>query len=380
MQVNKNYTNYKEEFERIYNDKILASLLSIEKERQEKLVSMIFNECLILILFAGSLFLFVNIILYLQPIICAFCLLTVLFFFVFLCVYPSCKNYAFANKLKSMYLAKILNIIGKFEYGTRETHIPIETIKKSGLFTGGTEVIYDDCFSGNYKGVDLKINEINLSAPQNANAKGALPFKIFRGVIINMAFNKTIKSNTLVYSKEDIHVKGWRLRYMLSAIIALCIVCFVLKVAGIIMSSPEFYAVLILVLLILAYSYITLAWAFKEKLKNVNGLNELKLEDTEFNKRYSAFSSDQVEGRYLITPAFMERFKNIQTAFGTKQVKCSFFDNSLMLAISTGKNVFELGNLYTPLNTTKHMDEFFDELLSILVLVDHFKLNESTKL
>ena len=109
-------------------------------------------------------------------------------------------------------------------------------------------------------------------------------------------------------------------------------------------------------------------------------LSEVKLEDPEFSRKYVAYSSDQVEGRYLITPAFMERFKNIQTAFGTKQVKCSFFDNSLMLAISTGKNVFELGNLYTPLNTTKHMDEFFDELLSILVLVDHFKLNESTKL
>ena len=109
-------------------------------------------------------------------------------------------------------------------------------------------------------------------------------------------------------------------------------------------------------------------------------MNEIKLEDPEFNKKYRAYSSDQVEGRYLITPAFMERFKNIQTAFGTDKVKCSFFDNNLMFAISTRKNLFEIGNLFCSLENPKQLETFFNELTSIFMLIDYFKLNEKTGL
>ena len=114
--------------------------------------------------------------------------------------------------------------------------------------------------------------------------------------------------------------------------------------------------------------------------KNTGKFNELKLEDTEFSKKYKAYSSDQVEGRYLITPAFMERFKNIQTAFGTKKVKCSFYNDSLMFAISTNKNLFEIGNLYCSLENPKQLETFFNELTSIFMLVDYFKLDEKTGL
>ena len=104
------------------------------------------------------------------------------------------------------------------------------------------------------------------------------------------------------------------------------------------------------------------------------------MEDPEFSKKYKAYSSDQIEGRYLITPAFMEQFKNIQTAFGTNKVKCSFYGNSLMFAISTNKNLFEIGNLFYNLNNPKQMEIFFNELTSIFMLVDYFKLNEKTGL
>ena len=43
----------------------------------------------------------------------------------------------------------------------------------------------------------------------------------------------------------------------------------------------------------------------KEKLQDV------KLEDISFDKRFNVYTKDQVEARYLTTPTFMERLKNL---------------------------------------------------------------------
>ena len=127
--------------------------------------------------------------------------------------------------------------------------------------------------------------------------------------------------------------------------------------------------------------FIAVLCKYKEnKLLKSEALSSVKLEDPEFSRKYVAYSSDQVEGRYLITPAFMERFKNIETAFGTHKVKCSFYRDSIMFAISTDKNLFEIGNLYHSLKDPKQMTIFFNELASILVLIDYFKLDEQTRL
>ena len=106
----------------------------------------------------------------------------------------------------------------------------------------------------------------------------------------------------------------------------------------------------------------------------------MKLEDPDFGKSYKAYSTDQVQGRYLITTAFMERFKNLQTSFGTEKAKCSFYEDEFMFAISTRRNLFEIGNLFKSLDDPKQMETFFNELTSIFLLVDYFKLNQKTGL
>ena len=51
-----------------------------------------------------------------------------------------------------------------------------------------------------------------------------------------------------------------------------------------------------------------------------------------------------------------------------------------MFAISTNKNVFEIGNLFQRLDDPNRITEFFNEVASILTLVDYFKLDENIKL
>ena len=109
-------------------------------------------------------------------------------------------------------------------------------------------------------------------------------------------------------------------------------------------------------------------------------LDKITLEDPVFDKKFDVYSSDEVESRYLITTAFMERFNNLNTSFGAKKAKCSFFDENIMFAISTNKNLFEIGNLFQRLDDPNRITEFFNEVASILTLVDYFKLDENIKL
>ncbi len=109
-------------------------------------------------------------------------------------------------------------------------------------------------------------------------------------------------------------------------------------------------------------------------------LTKVLIEDIEFDKKYDIYSENQIEARYMLTPTFLELFKNMYTSFGTKKVKCSFYKNNLMIAISTKKNLFEIGNLYKNLINKKQIEKFMDEFTSILAMIEYFKLYEKTNL
>ena len=107
---------------------------------------------------------------------------------------------------------------------------------------------------------------------------------------------------------------------------------------------------------------------------------KVKLEDPAFNKNFSVYSKDQVEARYLVTPAFMERLKELQKNFGGNKIQCSFWAGKVMFAISTDRDLFEFGDLFTPLNDKMQIFKFVDELDAICKMIDHLKLNERTGL
>ena len=108
----------------------------------------------------------------------------------------------------------------------------------------------------------------------------------------------------------------------------------------------------------------------KKKMQNV------KLEDLTFDKKFNVYTQDQIEARYLLTPAFMERLKSLETSFGTKNIKCSFFEDNIMFAISTNKDLFELGSLYKSLKSKISIEEFYNEIHSIQEMINHLKLDE----
>jgi len=56
------------------------------------------------------------------------------------------------------------------------------------------------------------------------------------------------------------------------------------------------------------------------------------LEDTEFEKQFAVYSTDQVEARYILSPSMIERIKTIKSKLG-KDTYFSFINNKLYVAV-----------------------------------------------
>ncbi|MBQ7450342.1 DUF3137 domain-containing protein, partial [bacterium] len=190
--------------------------------------------------------------------------------------------------------------------------------------------------------------------------------EVFKGVIINFKINKNVKNRTIVTTKKN---KTAQHVPIVSYIVLIILLLAVWNAFGI-------FGKIISVAFGLYVIYYDL---FVDKTKEK--FQKVVLEDLDFNKIFNVYSSDQVEARYLVTTSFMERFKNLQDNFGAKVVKCSFYDNNkLMIAISTNKDLFEIGCLYKSFYDKTYLKQFYKELSSIYFLIDYFKLDEDTKL
>ncbi len=63
----------------------------------------------------------------------------------------------------------------------------------------------------------------------------------------------------------------------------------------------------------------------------------VKLEDIDFSKDFSVFSTNQIEARTILTPTFMERMKKLKEIFKSNHVDVAFFENIALFAIHTEK-------------------------------------------
>ena len=105
-------------------------------------------------------------------------------------------------------------------------------------------------------------------------------------------------------------------------------------------------------------------------IKNL-GFSRLKhttLEDVVFEKKFDVFTDDEVEARYLLTTTFMERLTNIKTAFNAKNISCAFYQDKL-------RDLFSVASLFKPVNDEKQFFTMFEEINSLLYLIEHFKLD-----
>ena len=118
-----------------------------------------------------------------------------------------------------------------------------------------------------------------------------------------------------------------------------------------------------------------------KKMDNLDSnFKEVKLESNEFADMVHSYSNDQIEARYLLTPAFIERYLNIYKTFGGDTISCSFFDNKLILAISKSVDFFEIWDKSGSITNTSQYERFLEEIITILKFVEALKLFKNTGL
>ena len=114
-----------------------------------------------------------------------------------------------------------------------------------------------------------------------------------------------------------------------------------------------------------------------KKIRVDGNLQKVTLEDLEFNQMYDIYSDDQVEARYILTPTFMERLKNIREVIGGFDVHCVVENKFLTLFIQVPKNFFEISNdIKCSIDNQKNYENIFIQLVSIFNLIHYFKLDK----
>ena len=364
---------YKNNFYKTYQSSVIPILKQFENNRKNKIVSLLFIDVLIVMVMIIPLIDIISGICFERDPIIPFIEMVVLIVsLVVIIVLPFNFNSKFIDTLKHSCMNQLLKIFGDIYWHDKSDIITDNELSESNLFgIYNTRTSYD-AFEGKFQGVDFKICETEMKHITGSGKRRRI-VNIFKGVIVKFKSNKDIKSNTIIATKGDKKIKNQNCVAGIGLLGSLQILTDLFKNG---FNIETLIIFIVLVAIILGIVYLINKFSSRSDIK----WQEIKLEDPEFTKKYKAYSGNQIEARYLITPAFMERFQNIQTAFGTNKVKCSFYGDSLMFAISTNKNLFEIGNLWKNLENPKQMETFFNELSSIFVLVEHFKLDEKTHL
>lgn len=226
---------------------------------------------------------------------------------------------------KNMTMDKILNFFGNFTYhGGRCT--PSEDIDKSVLFGYYDKQTGDDFFTGKYKDVKIQVSEERLTRRVKTK-NGYRDALVFGGIIIVLEMNKKFLGQTIVR-------KDWGI-----------------------------------------FNFLMMAPSCRIGQQSVK-MSRVQLEDSVFEKQFEVFSTDQIEARYLLTTAFMERILEVKRRFHGKKIRLSFFGSKLMIAMETSQDMFETTSLFTTTARYGRMREVVSQFYAIFSTIDVLKLNQ----
>ena len=228
----------------------------------------------------------------------------------------TCLKKNFEHKVKRLIMPTLMHAVPGF-YWQETPPVTDKDISDCMIFPfANASKTFDDCFLGEYRKVKVAMSECEYEI-RSGNSSNT----VFQGIVIRFSMNKNFDGTTIIRPKKSRCSDNYK------------------------------------------------------DLKKAK-LSEVKLEDPEFDKKYVVYSTDQVEARYLITTAFMERFKMIENAFASEFAYCSFKGKSIYIAPHTGTDLFNLCSLVKPIGNREQFETLFNEFASILELVDYFKLDK----
>jgi hypothetical protein len=208
------------------------------------------------------------------------------------------------------------------------SRIPTDLFISSGIFTRTPDrVSGEDLVKGRYSGVELSFSELHAEyMTTTTDSKGRTVTQwhdIFKGVFMVADFNKDFHTRTVVLPDSTEGVFGSYLGGIL------------------------------------------------QKLDFTRSGQLVKLESPDFEKAFAVYGEDQVEARYILTPALMERILALRESFGDG-LALSFAGSKLFLAMPMGRNLFEVDG--SSIESPGLLDRVFSDMSALIGVVDILNL------
>ena len=226
----------------------------------------------------------------------------------------------YKSDVKARFLPVICEFFGDLGY-VEKGEVDQRKIRDLNIFPMFNRVSAEDFISGSYKNVSIRLNEMRLKMKKKGK-KGSK--QVFSGLMIVIGFPKAFTGRTVV--KRDAGKVG--------------------------------------------------NWFSKSGSKD---LNRVELEDPDFESIFEVYSSDQVEARFLLTTAFMERLLNLAKARSGGEAKpsvqCEFVGDELVIAVPSRQNLFEPGSIDKSALDHDDIHAFLGQMDGLFKLIDVLKLD-----
>lgn len=223
-----------------------------------------------------------------------------------------------AQEFKDEILTKQMDGIEEVNYQPKNA-ISVEEFWESKLFSNYSIDRYrgEDLFEGKNDKTTYKFSEIHAEEKHTTtDSKGRTQttwVTIFQGIMMIADFNKHIHSETRVVQEGESFFDNW----------------------------------------------------FSKKTR-------VKLESPKFEEMFNTYSQDQVEARYILTPAMMERIIDLQKSMNSR-IRLSFRGTKVYIAISNNYNYFE-ADIDKPINPAQ-VERIFNEIRHCIEIIDILDLN-----
>lgn len=231
-------------------------------------------------------------------------------------VYQSINIYT--SSIKSEIFPIIMAFLGPYQYYTGSVSM-VKKFDNSQIIPNYDYEHSEDLVTGTYKDVSINLFQTRLVEEIHFFQKSAIT--VFKGVFVSLSMNKKFNYNTIITKNMG-------------------------KFVHMVNGKPS-------------------------------NLQNVELEDPKFSNIFEVFSGDQIEARYLLTTSFMERLIRLQEAFHGQSIKCSFFDNQLLMMISIKDGWFEAGSIYEAEDFVDDAKSLLKEMHMIFSIIDILKLNQN---
>ena len=112
---------------------------------------------------------------------------------------------------------------------------------------------------------------------------------------------------------------------------------------------------------------------------DIPGLQRVRLPSNKFEDLFDIFSSDPVEAKVILSPAFMERFLAIGKLLGAQWLAVSFLDDEVLLVVQRGRPMFDIGPLWQAV-LPERLRQSAEGFEAVTRLIETLQANRQTRL